>query len=190
MSKPLHRTIKLKPTTVLVRTRIESPRKHELTQTTIEALNKDVTGLIKFVQDKTADYLTPESLKRLKTMTDKAKEDGRKLPSNALMRGLVQPDLPDNKTIFTPSRVTDLIQENVSRTVKSWNGEDDHIPSSPAEIHLSGSNNQYSQIAKITKDDFIVLVMKTLTVEYLIYFHAPKKYLKRYGKINKPDTSR
>ena len=189
MSKPLHRTIKLKPTTVLIRTRIESPRKHELTQTTIEALNKNVTGLIKFVQDKTADYLTPEFLKRLKTVTDKAKEDGRKLPSNALMRGLVQPDLPDNKTIFTPSRVTDLIQENVARMAKTWNGEDDHIPSSPAEIHLSGSNNQYSQITKITKDDFIVLVMKTLTVEYLIYFHAPKKYLKRYGKINKPDIT-
>lgn len=91
MSKPLHRTIKLKPTTVFIMTRIESPRKHELTQTTIEALNKDVTGLIKFVQGKTADYLTPEFLKRLRTVTNKAKEDGRKLPSNALMRGLASP---------------------------------------------------------------------------------------------------
>ena len=66
---PLHRTVKLKPTTVFTRTKIESPRKHELTQTTIGALNKNVTELIKFVQDKTADYLTPESFKKLKTMT-------------------------------------------------------------------------------------------------------------------------
>ena len=31
--------------------------------------------------------------------------------------------------------------------------------------------------------------MKTLTVEYLVYFHAPKKSLKRYKKINKPDIT-
>ena len=189
MSKPLHRTVKLKPSTVFIRTKIESPRKHDLTQTTIEEFNKDVTELIEFIQEKTAGYLTLEYLTKFREEVRKAKEDGKNLPTNSLMRGLVQPDLPDNNTIFVPSKVTDLIQENVGRMVKTWNGEDDHIPSSPAEIHLSGSNNQYSQITKITKDDFIVLVMKTLTVEYLIYFHAPKKYLKRYKKINKPDIT-
>ena len=189
MSKPLHRTVKLKPSTVFIRTKIESPRKHDLTQTTIEEFNKDVTELIEFIQEKTAGYLTLEYLTKFREEVRKAKEDGKSLPTNSLMRGLVQPDLPDNKTIFTPSRVTDLIQENVGRMVKTWNGEDDHLPSSPAEIHLSGSNNQYSQITKVTKDDFIILVMKTLTVEYLIYFHAPKKYLKRYKKINKPDIT-
>ena len=152
MSKPLHRTVKLKPSTVFIRTKIESPRKHDLTQTTIEEFNKDVTELIEFIQEKTAGYLTLEYLTKFREEVRKAKEDGKNLPTNSLMRGLVQPALPDNNTIFVPSKVTDLIQENVGRMVKTWNGEDDHIPSSPAEIHLSGSNNQYSQITKITKD--------------------------------------
>lgn len=189
MSRSLNRTVKLKPSTVFIRTKIESPRKHDLEQTTVEALNKDVTALIKFVQGKTSDYLTLDYLTTFRKEVEKAKENRRNLPTNSLMRGLVQPDLPDSNTIFVPSKVTDLIQENVGRMVKTWNGEVDHLPSSPAEIHLSGSNNQYSQITRVTSDDFIVLVMKTLTVEYLVYFHAPKKYLKRYRKINKPDIT-
>lgn len=189
MGRSLHRTVKLKPSIIFTRTRIESPGKHELEQTTVEAFASDVTRLIRFVQGETANYLTLDYLVRFRDEIEKARGTGKSLPTNSLMRGLVKPDLPDNKTIFTPSKVTDLIQENVCRLVKAWNGDTEHLPSSPAEIHLSGSNNQYSQITKVTSDDFIILVMKTLTVEYLVYFHAPKKYLKRYKKINKPDIT-
>lgn len=125
MSRSLHRTVKLKPSAVFIRTKIESPRKHDLEQTTVEALNKDVTALIKFVQGKTSDYLTLDYLTKFRKEVEKAKEDGRNLPTNSLMRGLVQPDLPDSKTIFVPSKVTDLIQENVGRMVKTWNGRVD-----------------------------------------------------------------
>lgn len=66
MSKPLHLTVKLKPSTVFIRTKIESPRKHDLTQTTIEEFNKDVTELIEFIQEKTAGYLTLEYLTKFR----------------------------------------------------------------------------------------------------------------------------